>query len=101
MYQSRYTNYLEDLKHSHEGKLRGLGSNWQADMKDRAASKSQKRDRVMIKSRMLEEQAMRQEAFIKNQNHSKPEEVISKKKQVDETLLEAIKAKMALLKDAK
>ena len=60
MHHSRYTNYLEGMKQSHEGKLKGLGSNWQADMKDRAASKSEKRDRVMIKSKMLEEQAMRQ-----------------------------------------
>jgi len=70
-------------------------------MKDRASSKSEKRDKVMIKSRMLEEQVRRQEIFIKNQSHTKPEEVITKKKQIDETLLEAIKAKMALLKDAK
>jgi hypothetical protein len=39
--------------------------------------------------------------FIKNHNYGKAEDIIDKKKQIDETLLEAIKAKMALLKEVK
>lgn len=41
---------------------------------------------------------MRQETFVKNFNYGKPEDIIGKKKEIDETLLEAIRAKMALLK---
>jgi hypothetical protein len=48
-----------------------LGSDWQADLNDRTASKSEKRDRIMIKSKQLEEKAMREEMFIKNFNYGK------------------------------
>jgi hypothetical protein len=37
--------------------------------------------------------------FIKNHNYGKAEDIIDRKKEVDETLLLAIKAKMALLKE--
>ncbi len=37
--------------------------------------------------------------FIKNHNYGKAEDIIDRKKEVDETLLMAIKAKMALLKE--
>lgn len=39
--------------------------------------------------------------LIKNYNYGKAEEIIVKKKEIDETLLESIKAKMALLKEVK
>lgn len=45
---------MEELKRNNEGKLKGLGSDWQIDLKDRAASKSEKRDRIMMKSKQLE-----------------------------------------------
>jgi hypothetical protein len=54
MSRSRYTNYLEELKKNNEGKNKGLGSDWQADLNDRTTSKSEKRDRIMIKSKQLE-----------------------------------------------
>jgi len=31
---------LEELKKNNEGKLKGLGSDWQIDLNDRVASKS-------------------------------------------------------------
>jgi len=56
---------------------------------------------VLIKSKQLEEKALRDETFVKNFNYGKAEDIIGKKKEIDETLLEAIRAKMALLKDVK
>ena len=56
---------------------------------------------MLIKSKQLEEKAMRDEMLIKNYNYGKAEEIIVKKKEIDETLLESIRAKMALLKEVK
>lgn len=55
----------------------------------------------MIKSKQLEEKAMRDEMLIMNNHYGKAEEIIGKKKEIDETLLSAIKAKMALLKEVR
>ena len=43
---------------------------------------------------------MRDEKLVSNYDYRKPEEIIEKKKAIDETLLSSIKAKVAILKDA-
>lgn len=42
---------------------------------------------MLIKSKQLEERAMREEMFVKNFHYGKAEEIIGKKKEIDETLL--------------
>ena len=53
-----------------------------------------------MKSKQLEEKALREEKVISHFNYNRAEEIISRKKEIDETLLSSIKAKVAVLKDA-
>lgn len=69
-------------------------------MRDRTTSKLEKREIVLMKSKQLEEKAMREEKFLSNFTYGKPEDIIARKKIVDDTLLSSIKAKVAVLKDA-
>ena len=50
-------------------------------------------------SKQLEEKAYRQEQFVSTQNYTKPEDFLERKKEIDDTLMESIKAKVAVLKD--
>lgn len=43
---------------------------------------------------------MRDEIFVANHNYGRAEEIINKKKEIDDTLLSSIKAKVAVLRDA-
>lgn len=43
---------------------------------------------------------MRDEIFVANYNYGKAEEIINKKKEIDDTLLSSIKAKVAILKSS-
>lgn len=70
-------------------------------MKDRTTSKLEKRERVLMKSKQLEEKAMRDEKIISHYNYGRAEQIINKKKEIDETLLSSIKAKVAVLKNAR
>lgn len=40
----------------------------------------ERRERVLLKSKQLEEKAYRQEQFVSNYRYGKPEEIIEKKK---------------------
>ena len=60
----------------------------------------EKRERILMKSKQLEERAMRDEIFVANHNYGRAEEIINKKKEIDDTLLSSIKAKVAVLRDA-
>lgn len=53
-----------------------------------------------MKSKQLEEKAKRDEKLVYHYNYNKVDEIIAKKKEIDETLLSSIKAKVAVLKDA-
>jgi len=56
--QSRYMNYLEELKGRHDSSLTTM--DWERDMKDRTVSKLEKREKVLMKSKQLEQKAMRE-----------------------------------------
>ena len=43
----------------------------------------EKRGRVLLKSKQLEERAMRGEMFVANHSYGRAEEIISKKKEID------------------
>ena len=43
---------------------------------------------------------MRDEIFVANHSYGRAEEIINKKKEIDDTLLSSIKAKVAVLRDA-
>lgn len=73
---------------------------WERDMKDRTVSKLEKREKVLMKSKQLQQKAMREEQFVANYTYGKPEQIIERKKEIDETLLSSIKAKVAVLRDA-
>lgn len=60
----------------------------------------EKRERILMKSKQLEERAMRDEIFVANHSYGRAEEIINKKKEIDDTLLSSIKAKVAVLRDA-
>lgn len=53
-----------------------------------------------MKSKQLEEKAMRDEKLVSNYNYSRAEQIINKKKEIDDTLLSSIKAKVAVLKNS-
>jgi hypothetical protein len=74
--------------------------NWERDMKDRTTSKLEKREKVLMKSKQLEEKALREEKFVSLHNYGKAEDIIARKREIDDTLLSSIKAKVAVLKDA-
>lgn len=46
---------------------------WERDMKDRTTSKLEKRERVLMKSKQLEEKAMRDEKIISHYNYGRAE----------------------------
>ena len=53
-----------------------------------------------MKSKQLEERALRDEKLVSHYNYGKAEEIIIKKKEIDDTLLSSIRAKVAVLKDS-
>ena len=73
---------------------------WERDMKDLTTSRLERRERVLMKSKQLEERAKMDEKLVSHYNYGKAEEIIEKKKTIDDTLLASIKAKVAVLKDA-
>lgn len=70
-------------------------------MRDRATSKLERREKVLMKSKQLEEKAMRDEKLVSHYNYGRAEEVLAKKREIDDTLLASIRAKVAVLKDAR
>lgn len=54
-----------------------------------------------MKSKQLEERAKMDEKLVSHYNFGKADQIIAKKKQIDETLLSSIKAKVAVLKEAR
>ena len=69
-------------------------------MNDMSSSRLERRERVLMKSKQLEERALRDEVLVSHYNYGKAEEIIIKKKEIDDTLLSSIKAKVAVLKDS-
>ena len=55
--QSRYLNYLDELKSKSEYHHHHSSMDWEKDMKDRTSSRMEKRERVLMKSKQLEEKA--------------------------------------------
>ena len=53
-----------------------------------------------MKSKQLEERAKMDEKLVSHNNFGKAEEIIEKKKHIDDTLLASIKGKVAVLKEA-
>ena len=53
-----------------------------------------------MKSKQLEERAYREQQFLNLSTHVRPSEVISKKSKADDILIESIRAKVAVLKEA-
>ena len=53
---------------------------WEKDMRDRTTSRLERRDKVIMKSKQLEEKAMRDERLVSHYNYGCAEEVIAKKK---------------------
>lgn len=96
--ESRYFNYLEEMKSKSEHHSSSM--NWEKDMRDRTSSKTERREKVLMKSRQLEEKARRGEMVVSHFDYSRAEEMILRKKEIDETLLSSIKAKVAVLRDA-
>jgi hypothetical protein len=70
-------------------------------MRDGRSSRAENRQRVLMKSKQLEEKAMRDEKFVTNNHYGKAEDIIAKKKEIDDTLISSIRAKVAVLKDAR
>jgi hypothetical protein len=70
-------------------------------MRDRTASKLERREKVLMKSKQLEEKARREEKLVEHYNYGRVEEIIEKKRLIDDTLLSSVKAKVAVLRDAR
>ena len=66
---------------------KGVGSNWEKDMYDTKVPSVERRDRVLMKSKQLEERAIREEQFISLSTHARPSEVIAKKGKADDILI--------------
>ena len=54
-----------------------------------------------MKSKQLEEKAKRDEKLVEHYNYARVQEIIEKKRLIDDTLLSSVKAKVAVLKDAR
>ena len=52
-------------------------------MRDMTSSRLERRQRVLMKSKQLEQKAMRDEKLVSNYDYRKPEEIIEKKKAID------------------
>lgn len=91
-------NYLEEQKQLHLNKRTNL-ENWQKDFNDPNLTDYDRRQRVLLKSRLLEETAMRHEKKLLNDDSQSHTDRINTKRQIDDALLEAIRAKMAVLKN--
>ena len=73
---------------------------WERDFKNKSLGDVERRERILLKSKQLEEKAYRQEQFVSNYTFGKPEEIIEKKKEIDNKIISSIRAKVAILRDA-
>lgn len=106
LHNSRYANYLEAFKQSHindsyqQAHKSTSNSHWEVELKNTKIPENQRRERVIMKSKMLEEKARRQEQFVNNSKYEKAEDILERKKEIDENIIGAIRAKVAVIKSA-
>ena len=67
---------------------------WERDFKNKSLGDVERRERMLLKSKQLEEKAYRQEQFVSNYTFGKPEEIIEKKKEINFLMFSAGKGNM-------